>query len=146
MKKWILIVCIMICPSLVHAGQEGPFGLGIILGDPTGISAKYWLDKSNAIDAAIGFDRFSIHADYLWHIWDLFPQTNHGELGAYVGPGLVYKDKKHDNLVGVRFALGAVFEVTQYPVEFFAELVPVLELSPDTDLGLDGGIGVRYFF
>lgn len=146
MKKLLIMVCILIIPALSHAAQGGPLGVGIILGDPTGISAKYWLDKTNAIDAAIGFDRFSVHADYLFHFRNVIPQTGGGEFGAYVGPGLVYKDKKHDNMVGVRFALGAAFEISQYPVEIFAEIVPVLELSPDTDLNLDGGIGIRYYF
>lgn len=146
MKKLLIIVCILIMPVLSHAAQGGPLGVGIILGDPTGISAKYWLDKTSAIDAAIGFDRFSVHADYLYHFWNVIPQTGGGEFGLYMGPGLVYKDKKHDNMVGVRFALGGAFELNQYPVEIFAEIVPVLELSPDTDLNLDGGIGVRYFF
>ncbi len=146
MKKLLIMAILLIMPSVTFASEAGSIGVGIILGDPTGISAKYWIDKTNAIDAAVGFDRFSVHADYLFHFWNVFPQTGGGEFGAYAGPGLVFKDKKHDNMVGVRFALGAVYELNQYPVEFFAELVPVFELSPDTDLNLDGGIGIRYFF
>jgi hypothetical protein len=146
MKKLLIVACFLIMPSLTFAAQGGPLGVGIILGDPTGLSAKYWLDKKNAIDAAIGFDRFSVHADYLFHFWNIIPQTGGGELGAYLGPGFVFKDKKEDNVVGIRFALGAAYELNQYPVEIFAEIVPVFELAPDTDLNFDGGIGVRYFF
>lgn len=146
MKKLLIMLCLLFMPTATFAAEAGSIGVGIILGDPTGISGKYWIDKDNAIDAAIGFDRFSVHADYLFHLWNIFPQTGGGDFGGYFGPGLVFKDKKHDNMVGVRFALGAVFEMDTYPVEFFAELVPVLELSPESDLNLDGGIGVRYFF
>lgn len=146
MKKLFIMVCILIMPSLALSAQSGPLGLGIIIGDPTGISAKYWLDKTNAIDAAIGFDRFSVHADYLFHFWNIIPQTGGGEICAYAGPGVVFKDKKEDNMVGIRLALGAAYELTQYPVEIFAEIVPVFEISPDSDLNMDGGIGIRYFF
>lgn len=146
MKKLIIATCLLLLSSTAFAVTPGSFGVGLILGDPTGISGKYWIDKDNAIDAAIGFNRFSVHADYLFHLWNIFPQTGAGDFGAYLGPGIVFKDKKHDNIVGIRFALGAVYELNTYPIEFFAEIVPVLELSPDTELNLDGGIGIRYFF
>jgi hypothetical protein len=162
MKKWIVIATILIGASFSYAKQGGPFGMGIILGEPTGICAKYWLDRTNAIDGAIGFDDFSIHADYLWHFWDIFPKPSAGQFGAYVGPGLIFKDEDHhhdhdnhrdrddddddDNEAGVRLTLGMLYETPRHPFEIFAELVPVLVLSPDADLELDGAIGVRFFF
>jgi hypothetical protein len=31
-------------------------------------------------------------------------------------------------------------------VEFFAELVPILDVVPDTDADLNASIGARYYF
>src|SRR6266571_70227 len=56
-----------------RADAEGrSFGLGVILGNPTGISAKAYLARAHAIDAAVGAaflhgSGLHIHADYLWH-------------------------------------------------------------------------------
>ena len=161
MKKWILLFTMFLSASLSYAKQGGPFGMGLILGEPTGISAKYWFDHTNAIDGAIGLDDFSIHADFLWHFWDIFPKPSAGQFGAYVGPGLIFKDDDdhdhdhrhdrdddddHDTEAGVRITCGMLYETPRHPFEIFAELVPVIVLSPDTDLDLDGAIGVRFFF
>src|SRR5262245_59263497 len=50
------------------------FGLGLMLGAPTGLSGKYFLGPDTALDfglGAIGYyrhrDGLHIHADYLWH-------------------------------------------------------------------------------
>ena len=59
MKKIIFAVCLLACQSAVYAAQGGRrFGAGIILGAPTGLSAKYWLDKTRAVDGALGFEIF----------------------------------------------------------------------------------------
>src|SRR5689334_6062579 len=66
--------------------QERGFGIGVILGEPMGGSAKFWTNDKNAIDVGIGWsiggDRFfsgkqkpysngsprvHYHADYLTH-------------------------------------------------------------------------------
>jgi len=148
MKKLVvtLFVLIMLINPLMAKGREG-LGLGVILGSPTGISGKYWLDKIHAIDAALGFSGdFALHADYLWHGWKAFPQPKKGALGAYLGIGGRFEEKKKDNEFGIRFVAGGNYWFEKYPVEVFLELVPVFEVSPDTGLGFDGGIGIRYYF
>ncbi len=60
--RWIAV-----CLSLVYAlgvassgdahaqpVEKGTFGVGIILGEPTGISAKLYLSDNTAVDAAAG--------------------------------------------------------------------------------------------
>ena len=51
--------------------QEG-LGLGIILGEPTGISFKSWLSTTTAFDMAAAWsfvdeDALHLHGDYLVH-------------------------------------------------------------------------------
>jgi hypothetical protein len=50
------------------------FGLGLMLGAPSGLSGKYFLSSDNALDfgvGAIGYYRgrsgLHLHLDYLWH-------------------------------------------------------------------------------
>ena len=57
-----------------------------------------------------------------------------------------FKFSDFDTEIGIRLAAGAAYELPKYHVEIFAELVPVFELSPDVELDLDGGIGIRYYF
>ena len=50
---------------------ESPFGLGVMIGEPTGISGKYWLSPANAIDFAVAWSfandaNFHLHTDYLY--------------------------------------------------------------------------------
>ena len=50
---------------------KGDTGLGLIAGNPTGISFKYFTSTTTAIDAAAAWsfsdEWIMIHTDYLWH-------------------------------------------------------------------------------
>ncbi|HEU0038897.1 MAG TPA: hypothetical protein VFR76_06460, partial [Verrucomicrobiae bacterium] len=68
-----------------HSGDR--FGAGLILGEPTGASLKYWLNDTMALDGAIGwsFHRetdLHLHSDVLWHKFDLF-SVPEGRLPLY---------------------------------------------------------------
>lgn len=69
------------------AAKDRNFGLAMILGEPTGISAKLWTSSTNALDFDLGWsvggDRIGQHnsnydggspihfyRDYLWHSFD----------------------------------------------------------------------------
>ena len=46
--------------STSSESQSGRFGAGIIIGEPTGASLKYWLNDTMAVDGAFGW---SFHDD-----------------------------------------------------------------------------------
>jgi len=48
--------------------------------------------------------------------------------------------------VGLRIPVGLEYIFSGERVDIFLEIVPLLDLVPDTDFSLNGGIGVRYFF
>ncbi len=52
MKKIILIAALFIILTNLTLSQNRGFGLGIVLGEPTGLSAKLWTGNSNAFDFA----------------------------------------------------------------------------------------------
>ena len=47
-----------------HATEVGygrKFGLGFVLGDPTGLSAKWWIGATNALDFGLGFWGYGVN-------------------------------------------------------------------------------------
>ncbi len=138
--------------------ERGPFGLGAMFGltGPTvhslgGISAKYFLDETNAIDAAVlrrlsGDNDWFIHADYLYHFRSLIT-LEQGELPVYLGIGARYMAKEHDDdKFGIRFPVGLAYEFAEVPVDVFLEVAPVWDVAIDYDFDLEGGLGVRLYF
>ena len=152
MKKYIF--AFLIFTSFIFCGktfsQDKGFGIGIILGEPTGISAKYWLNNLNAFDYALGSSfasngRVHLHVDYLWHAYDVFPSTE--KFALYYGPGVRVKTRKFgDSLFGVRGVMGLAWFIKTAPLDVFVEIVPVLNLAPDVDMSVNAGLGMRYFF
>jgi hypothetical protein len=152
MKKNILFTMVlglmMILAKPVTAQDHG-FGMGLILGEPTGLSAKLWTSSDNAFDLAAawsfkGDGHILLQADYVWHFFDLMPVPS-GKLPLYIGIGgrVVLAD---DPLFGVRIPIGIDYLFADAPIDVFLELVPILDLSPETDFGVGGGLGIRYWF
>ena len=137
--------------------QSRGFGLGLILGEPTGLSAKAWLDEQSAIDFAAawsleGRNSFHLHADYLRHAYVI--DVNKGSLPLYYGIGARMQlledrspgDDGAEVRFGLRIPLGISYLFDGAPLDVFLELAPVVELIPSTDVDLEGGVGIRYYF
>ena len=131
------------------------FGAGIILGEPTGISLKYWLTDMLAIDGAAGASYnndhdndadFYLHGDLLWHDFDLL-KVPRGRLPVYFGVGALarFRDDE-DNQVGVRIPVGLSYMFDNLPLDVFVEIGPAIDLAPDVRGEVTGGIGVRFWF
>ena len=145
-KKLITGCCMLMLAAGARAQQAGKVGLGIIAGSPTGMTAKYWLDDTVAIDGGIGFsDNAVFYGDLLFNSWDLFPQPKKGKLAGYVGLG-PRLETASDPQFGILTVAGLSYWVQNHPIEFFAEAGPVFRLAPDQDVDADGGLGVRFYF
>jgi hypothetical protein len=130
----------------VRAQKAGDIGAGVILGNPTGGTAKLWLSDSQALDAGVGFStRLSVYGDYLWHGWQVLPQPSEGKLPVYLGLGAQFRTVAPNEL-GLRTVAGIAYWLPRNPVELFFEVVPVFRLYPGNSVGLDAGIGLRYYF
>ena len=146
-------------PSGAAAQSDRDFGMGLIIGDPTGLSLKGFLSPETAIDGAVGLelingDDLSIHADFLWQ----FPikQWPSAALDLYLGVGPVLGihdhgrgNKEHDDgnvHIGARapFGLAVMFNPARFDV--FLEVAAKLWLVEKVHLGLDAAIGGRYWF
>jgi hypothetical protein len=142
------------------------FGLGLELGEPTGIVGKYFLTTDQAFDFGIGdiynySNRYGLHlyADYLWHPVSL-AQTEPFELPFYIGLGARlwdFEDRGTANgtdsafAFGVRVPIGISFDFNTVPLDVFIQFVPVLDfysgyVRHSVYLDFDVSIGVRYWF
>ena len=149
MLRHLIVFAIAVVTWQTAAAQDRPLGLGVILGEPSGISFKSWLGKWTAWDAGIawsidGEDALHLHGDYLLHDFGLF-EVDEGKLGLYYGIGGRLRIEDNSRL-GVRIPVGLEYMFEGAPVDIFFELVPLLDLAPDTEFLMNGGIGARYFF
>jgi hypothetical protein len=131
--------------------DRGRFGIGAMVGEPTGLSMKYWLSEKNAVDlgAAWSFEdhgSFQLQSDFLTHKFDIFP-VDYGELPLYFGIGGRVKFPDHgETRAGVRVPVGVSYFFPDVPIELFAEVAPIMDVTPSTHFCVNGGIGVRYYF
>lgn len=144
------MIVFLITSLLFSSTGPGGFELGVILGEPTGISAKTWFDRNTALDAALSWslrdknDKLHIHADFLWHNYGLINDSS-GLLPVYYGVGgrVVLGD---DAKLGARVPIGISWLLNGAPLDLFIELAAILNVIPDTDFDLNGGIGIRFIF
>ena len=56
-KKFLfgMVLGLMLISAKPITAQDHGFGLGIIFGEPTGLSAKLWTSKVNAFDFGLGW-------------------------------------------------------------------------------------------
>jgi len=127
-------------------------GVGIIIGEPTGGSLKYWFNDTLAIDGAVGWSSHDhtdlyLHSDVLWHNFELIPVSK-GRLPIYIGAGGLFRlrDDNRDNQAGVRLPVGVSYMFENAPVDIFAEIAPAVDVTPDVRGELTGGIGIRFWF
>jgi hypothetical protein len=164
MKKYLLSIMVlgfMIILTKPIAAQDHGFGMGLILGEPTGLSAKLWTSKINAFDFGLGVGlggdrikykgyynnggRIHFHIDYLWHSFNAIRSTERFPL--YYGIGGRYNSGGgYEGSLGVRGVFGIAWFPHSTPIDIFFELVPVFQVTPLTGLGFDAGLGIRYFF
>lgn len=144
--------------------QNSGFGLGLVIGDPTGVSWKAWLSGDRALQGAVawslgGHGAFQTHVDYLFHDNDLI-HVNKGRMSLYYGPGArirVWGDDRHwhggrwhdsDSRLDLaaRIPVGLDYGSAGAPIDVFFEIAPVLALVPSTYFDFDFGLGARFWF
>lgn len=148
-----------------YPDSTGQVGLGVMLGDPTGLSGKVWISRSSAIDfgLAYSFSNFmEVLGDYLYHFHGAFGSSSRflTELTPYLGLGgtffvdtsanrtdtKFFTNSGNSAGLGIRIPFGLEWRSVRPPIGVFAELVPGIAIIPGTFGFLEGGVGVRYYF
>jgi len=138
-------------PARSQGGVDhGRIGLGVIFGEPTGLSGKVWTTDQTAFDFGVAWSfqnkgHFHLHADYLYHNFSYF-DVDKGSLPFYLGIGGRVRFHKDDNRLGVRFVVGIEYFFEDWPMAVFVEVVPILDLAPETEGDVNGGLGFRFYF
>ncbi len=70
-KVFLSLILIFLCLNVFS--QKGDFGMGVILGNPTSLSVKYWTGDLTAIDASLGYrygsaNHLYLNTDFLFHL------------------------------------------------------------------------------
>jgi hypothetical protein len=150
------IIVLLLAVGSANARMQDTFGLGFIIGEPTGLSVKYWLDEERAVDGALAWslsddDAFQLHGDYLIHDFELLDAR---EMPVYYGIGarLKFKDDdgnghdEDDTVFGIRIPMGITYLFDDKPIDLFLEIVPILDLAPDVELDINAAVGARFYF
>ncbi|HRC54856.1 MAG TPA: hypothetical protein PKU97_02985 [Kofleriaceae bacterium] len=139
--------------------EKGTIGLGLYIGEPTGVAAKLYLEDDRALQGAFGFafagDGFQVHADYVFHPY-ILQDKDAFTMPVYVGPGLRFiqyragRDGDQYVAVGVRGVAGMLFDFKELPLDVFVEVAGVVEYGFADSAGfgvtINAGAGARYYF
>jgi hypothetical protein len=139
-------------------------GVGVLLGDPSALSGKYFMGPNSAIDGGISFGHHElvVFADVLKHFPGKLGNQNAfvSSLNPYVGVGplLAFSDGDNDHnhhvipnddddyAIGGRIPIGVEWVDKEIPVGVSLEIAPGAVILPDTNAFIQGGVAVRYYF
>lgn len=152
-------------PGKWPPARSKDFGIGLFLGEPTGISFRWFFDDMMGIDALAawgwGWDyhqKVIFHSDYLFRFYDLIPIPK-GDTALYIGGGLqlglfdhyrysVYYHDAHDwwFLLALRLPGGILYQIKSFPIEIFFEMAFLFNILPAPAPDFNIGIGARFCF
>jgi len=157
----VFALCLFLAVQ-VSLAQERNLGLGVIVGEPTGVSAKLWTSPTTAFDFALGWSvrgdrignysgyddggsRVHFHMDYLWHSFDAISSSERFPLYCGIG-GRINTRAGYNSSAAVRGVIGIAWMPHETPIDIFLELAPSVQLTSSTGAAIDAGLGARYFF
>lgn len=142
-----------LCLGIAFAAQPTParadVGLGLFLGDPTGLDLKIGLSNRSGLDFVLGYDTYRDGRAGYGHLTYLVtPLVGHGTsvlVPLRIGIGAAILGPGNDLTAAIRAPLELGLRLRSAPLEFYGELALALVFR-DTDLHLQGGLGFRVFF
>lgn len=139
----------------LSAQQGGNVGVGFQVGDPTGLNLHLRNTKPMRLDILFAWDFDDDDRDFFFvNVHGLFfkPLNASPKLNFFYGPGAYVGARDHDNnkdndtdtVLGFSGNFGLNVEIDRFDI--FLQLTPRLDLIPDTDFDIGGGLGARFFF
>jgi hypothetical protein len=136
------------------ARARADVGLGLFLGEPTGLDLKIGLSPRSGLDLLAGWSTIdSDHANYAHVTYLLTPAVGRGESvlvplrigigGAVFDSGGPFGDRLH---LAVRAPLEVGLRFRRVPLEIYGEIAAVLVFVHDSGFDVDGGAGFRFYF
>jgi hypothetical protein len=156
-KLPLFLVLILSIPSLCFAKT---WGLGAVIGAPTGLSANYFLQENRTIHSTLAYDfngddalQFASH--YTWRMNNLHFEKV--KLGWFYGVGGRFAFSNHDHNhkhhnddhdfeMGPSGTIGIFHEFEKVPLEVFLKGNLTVNIIEDTDVDADVMLGLHYNF
>ncbi|KAA3611089.1 MAG: DUF3996 domain-containing protein [Calditrichaeota bacterium] len=144
-----LFIFIILGSSLSAKTGNETSGVGIILGNPTGLSFKFLDSGATHFNGGLSWSfknetNLQIHIDYIFKRFTPIYINRDFSLTPTMGIGGHLKTK--DSELGVRVPFGLMYEFRETPFDMFIEIAPALDLIPATDFEFSIAIAVRYLF
>lgn len=147
MRALLLAACLLAASSQAVHGQVAGhrLGAGAHVGDPVGLTIKYYDRPGAAYDLLAAFDFDSDAIFFNAHrVWER-PAGFAPSVRFFHGPGLFAGTGPGDDAAfGLSYTAGLGLPFDR--LEAFLQLTPRLRVIPDTDFDLGGGLGLRYYF
>lgn len=146
-KTIVAILLVSVLGVIPLSAKEHGFGIGVIAGEPTGITAKTYLSGNDAVDIAASWsfvrEAIYLHADYIRHFPGVIDR-DFDDFILYAGIGGLI-ELGNENAFGARMPVGINYFFPELPIELFLEIGPAFLLLPETRFELTGGIGARFY-
>lgn len=124
-------------------------GVGLVLGEPTGLSLAWRDDPGRTIQSHLSWslanDRFRGNVDFLKTLTTL-SGSGGGSAPVYLGLGVIVGFGGDSVWAGGRVPFGIAFNPNNTNLEIFGEVALALYLIPGTDVDFEGGLGLRLYF
>lgn len=151
MRKHALAMLVLL--ALSSTARAEAIGLGLFLGEPSGLDIKVGLSARSSIDIVIGQSSFRDNrTDYLHLTYLLTPFVARGRsvlVPFRIGLGAAAIGVVDDNAhMAVRMPLEIGFRFRRTPLEIYGEvaLKGVFVEEDFITFDVDGGIGIRFYF
>lgn len=136
------LLCLVFCLVAMSPSASAQFGIGGLIGDPTGLTVKLGGGRGGvAVNVGLGSD-LSVQAHYL------FRESRINGTGADVrflfGGGGFFRDSEPDARAGVSALFGLSWYVVR-EAEVFGQITPGIRLTPNTDGQVGAAVGLRFY-
>ncbi len=141
------MLAFVISSALTTTPSSG-ISLGIVLGDPTGLSLKFWgVGRGMAAQIHVGGGGFvspaklAVHGSFLFHT----TLTRQTPINGYIGPGLIVGMSERRGVIAFTMPIGLEFVFSEVPLDVFVEVPPVIGMTTEGDpvVGFSIGVGLR---
>ncbi|NLL12793.1 MAG: hypothetical protein GX267_05265 [Fibrobacter sp.] len=148
MKCFTIVFCFFLAGTVFSQSIPDPvLEIGLGMGEPTGLTIKYWMTEKTAVDVGAGWSAkkklLDVYLDYQYHyFWSEFDAK---ELPVYTGAGIM-ASLNSDFMVGLRIPFGTEYLIEGPRLVAFAQVAPTFRIIPKPGLFIAGGLGIRYAF
>jgi hypothetical protein len=148
------LLCVALFLSLKINDLSAQIGVGVHVGDPTGLSVQWRGGGSMAGDLLVAYNLDDYLFASLHGLW-FKPLDSGQKLSFYYGPGAYlylrgddwrgrWRDEDGDARLGISGNFGLSLRVSR--LDFFLQLTPRFSVFPATGFGAGGGLGGRFWF